>query len=134
MKRLIIITLAAIVLNGCSGIRSFTSSEPTILSASEVHALFNEHTVRSYNLNNKVSTWSYYRNDGQLFQERFWAPRNGKWSIQEDGQICLTVKSKSCRFIGRQGDRIYKFRTDDKGRLERIIRYKNFVPGNPLGL
>jgi len=134
MKRLVITILAATALSGCSGIPSLTSSEPRMLSASEVYTLFNEHTVRSYNLENKVSTWSYYRNDGQLFQERFWAPRNGTWSIQEDGQICLTVKSKSCRFIGQQGDRIYKFRSDDKGRLERIIRYKNFVPGNPLGL
>lgn len=134
MKRILLPFLAATALSGCAGGPSFTSSEPVMLSAPEVRALFNEHTVRSYNLNNKVSTWSYYRKDGQLFQERFWAPRKGKWAIQNDGQMCLTTKSTTCRFIGRLGDRIYKFRTNEKGEFERIISYKDFVKGNPLKL
>ncbi|GAA0788449.1 hypothetical protein [Marinobacterium sediminicola] len=133
MKHIAIPFLAATVLSGCAGISTLNQPEPEMLTT-EVRALFNEHTVRSYNLNTKVSTWSYYRKDGQLFQERFWSPRKGTWSVQQDGQICLTTKSTSCRFIGRKGDRIYKFKINDKGELEAIIRYKDFVAGNPLQL
>ena len=134
MKPLILLTLAAVALSGCNAIIPTQPDQPRMLSAQEVEALFKEHTVRSYNLNTKVSTWSYYRADGQLFQERFWEKRQGRWTVEPDGAICLNVNSRSCRYIGKVGERIYKFRPDDDGKLERIIRYKDFMPGNPFEL
>lgn len=134
MKKYLLALIGPWLLSGCGVLQPADANTPQILSAAEVRALFVEHTVRSYNLKTKVSTWSYYRKDGHLAQERFWEHRTGRWRITADGQICLNVKRESCRFIGRIGDRIYKYKPDSTGRLKAIIRYYDFVEGNTLKL
>jgi hypothetical protein len=134
MKRLILALFVTTLLTGCTGLMKSDIDSPTILSEQEVRELFVGNTVRSYNLNTKVNTWSYYREDGVLLQERFWQPRNGRWKIKSNGEICLTVKRTSCRLVGKVGERIYKYRLSGKGEREAIIRYRDFAKGNPLGL
>jgi hypothetical protein len=92
-----------------------------------------DRTVESYNLINGSTSFTYYATNGQVEQERYWEKRKGKWRIKEN-EICLQMeqKSESCRSVYQVGDRYYKYRTDDQGQLQKIIRYRQFLTGNRL--
>lgn len=129
-----LLVLAISVLTGCATGVGDTLKQPELLSAQQIRTLFVGNTVRSYNLSNKLTTWSYYRADGVLLQERLWDSRTGVWQIKDNGVVCLTVTHMTCKLIGRVGDRIYKYKIDDVGQLDAIIIYRDFVTGNPLRL
>lgn len=104
------------------------------LAKDEVERLFVGNTVESFNLNTRLTSFTYYHPDGTALQERLWKRRKGTWRIRDDGQICLAFgkRASKCRHIVRSGGRYYKERTDDAGKRERIVRYRYFVAGNAL--
>lgn len=126
------IVLAVFLLSGCA--TSPDIDKPVLLSAEQVRSLFSGNTVRSYNLSNKLTTWSFYQQDGTLYQERLWERRQGTWSIKSNGVICLEVTHLTCKLIGRVGDRFYKYKVDAAGELDAIIAYRDFAVGDPFGL
>jgi hypothetical protein len=104
------------------------------LSVDEVRRLFVGNTVESYNLNTSFTSFTYYDPGGRAVQERLWAHRNGSWSIQDDGRICLAFGNRrpKCRNIVKQDGRYYKVRPDKSGQPEKIVRYRYFAAGNAL--
>lgn len=103
------------------------------LGADEVRRLFVGNTVESENLNTTFYSFTYYHPNGQAVQERLWRKRLGRWSITDDGKICLGFSKKpKCRHIMRDGKRYYKVRPDAKGKAEKIVRYRYFARGNKL--
>ena len=123
-------TILLFALNGCQ--TAPRRSEAQTLSAAEVKQLFIGDTVESYNLNNGMTSFTYYHPNGTLDQERLWLRRSGNWSVREDGQICLAFAKARlrCRHIVRSGDKYYKVRVDEQGNEKRIIRYRHFAEGN----
>lgn len=105
-----------------------------MLPVDEVRRLFVGNTVESFNLNTRLTSFTYYHPNGRATQERLWAQRKGTWSIQEDGKICLAFgKRKSkCRHIVKKDGRYYKIRPDQTGKPETIVRYRYFAAGNVL--
>ncbi|WP_439861751.1 hypothetical protein [Pseudomonas sp. MBLB4136] len=134
MKTLLMSSLGAILLAGCTTLAVPSKDAPQLLDARQVTAAFSGNTVRSYNRSRKINTYTYYAPDGSVLQERFWEVRKGRWQVMPDGQICLVFKKKSCRFIGRVGDKLYKYRRSSTGQLKPIIRYSDFTAGNYVGL
>ncbi|BBB27602.1 hypothetical protein AMJAP_3017 [Amphritea japonica ATCC BAA-1530] len=115
-------------ISGCQ-----VKEESTQLTSTELQHLFSERTVESYNLVNGSSSFTYYKNDGKVLQKRYWEKRSGSWRIT-DNMICLQMehKSESCRAVYLEGDRYYKYRTDDQGQPQKIIRYRQFLTGNRI--
>ncbi len=105
-----------------------------VLTREEVRNLFVGNTVESYNLNTRFNSFTYYRPDGTAIQERLWERRAGRWSIENDGQMCLAFGkgAAKCRHIVRSGGRYFKERPDGKGGSEKIVRYRYFANGNAL--
>lgn len=104
------------------------------LGTEEVEQLFVGKTVESYNLISGSTSFTYYEKTGGLHQERYWTPRKGQWKINSDGQICLSLQGKTfkCRHIYRKGNRYYKYRLDEAGELEKVIRYRQFLDGRQI--
>ncbi|MDJ0739686.1 MAG: hypothetical protein QNJ91_08210 [Gammaproteobacteria bacterium] len=104
------------------------------LPRDEVVRLFVGNTVESFNLNTRLTSFTYYDPNGTALQERLWQRRKGTWRVRDDGQICLAFgkRQAKCRHIVRSGGRYFKERTDSAGKRERIVRYRYFVAGNSL--
>ena len=104
---------------------------PIKLSAAEIKTLFIGKTVESFNLVNGNTSFTYYADNGRAYQERYWESRSGKWKINDKAEMCLSIQSKpfSCRNIYRLGDKYYKYRMNDGGQMERIVRYRQFIEG-----
>ena len=117
-----------IAISGCQ-----VKKESTQLTSTELQHLFSERTVESYNLVNGSTSFTYYRKDGEVLQTRYWEKRSGRWRISNN-MICLQMeyKSESCRSVYLEGDRYYKYRTDDQGQPQKIIRYRQFLTGNRI--
>ena len=130
MRKIQILLISAVIIaiSGCQ-----TKEESTQLKSAELQHLFSERTVESYNLINGSTSFTYYREDGQVLQTRYWEKRKGQWRVS-DNMICLRManKSESCRAVFMEGDRYYKYRTDDQGQPQKIIRYRQFLTGNRI--
>ena len=124
--------LIAGLLYGCQ--TNPARNETVVLSVDEVRRLFVGNTVESFNLNTRLTSFTYYSPNGRAAQERLWAQRKGIWSIQEDGKICLAFgKGKlKCRHIVKKDGRYYKIRPDKAGKPETVVRYRYFAAGNAL--
>jgi hypothetical protein len=128
----LLLVAAMALLSGCQSLPTQSSDQP--LGAAEVRALFSGMTVEAYNRKTRVTSFTVYHPDGRLTQERLWTRREGKWSIQPDGRICLGFGGRegSCRHIVKRGDTYYKLVPDDAGKPQRLIRYRYFEAGDAL--
>ena len=124
--------LVGVLLAACQ--TSPSRDHQRVLAADEVRRLFVGNTVESYNLNTRLNSFTYYHPDGQAIQERLWSRRLGRWSIQDDGRICLAFgkRETKCRHIVSTGGRYFKIRPDEAGKPEKIVRYRYFAEGNAL--
>ncbi len=127
-RKLLLMGALIAAISGCQ-----VKDESTQLKADELQHLFTDRTVESYNLINGSTSFTYYAANGRVKQERYWQMRKGKWSIK-DNEICLQMehKAESCRGVYQVGDRYYKYRTDDQGQQQKVIRYRQFLTGNRL--
>ncbi len=121
-----------LLLAACQGNPS--RDDQLVLTADEVRRLFVGNTVESYNLNTGFNSFTYYHPNGQAIQERLWQRRLGRWSIEDDGKICLAFGKREtrCRHIVSAGGRYFKIRPDEAGTPEKIVRYRYFAEGNAL--
>lgn len=126
------VSACCILLAGCQTLS--LQEERRTLGAAEVKQLFSGKTVESYNLNTKLTSFTYYDPSGRALQERLWAQRKGTWSVEADGRICLQLggSKPSCRHIAIRGDTYYKIETSDSGKTTAVVRYRHFAPGNAL--
>ncbi len=132
-KSVFVVLLVAAILQGCQTTPQKSGAGGT-LNRADVERLFVGNTVESYNLSTKFTSFTYYHPDGRAIQERLWAKRLGKWSIRDDGMICLSFNEKplKCRHIVKRDGTYYKVRPDKSGKEERLVRYRYFVEGNAL--
>ncbi len=121
-----------LMLQGCQTLT--TKPDPAVLDENAVKRLFVGNTVESFNLNTRLTSFTYYHPSGEMQQERLWARRIGKWSIRPDGKICLAFNGREakCRHIVREGERHYKILPDENGQPRKIVRYRYFAAGNAL--
>ena len=126
------ILLAVLLLGACQ--TSPSRQADAKLSREEVRQLFVGNTVESYNINTRLNSFTYYHLDGTVMQERLWKRRVGRWSIEDDGKICLAFgkRAAKCRRIVLSGGRYYKERIDESGKAAKIVRYRYFANGNAL--
>lgn len=129
MKHRYPILLLTLLLAGCAGLP--LGREARVLDADEVHRLFTDRTVESYNRNTGLTSFTYYRPDGRVLQRRFWSWRSGSWRVRPDGRICLKFRTERCRRIVAEGDRYYKIAGRDP-QAKRLVRYRQFLPGNHI--
>jgi hypothetical protein len=104
------------------------------LTEEEVRALFVGKTVDTHNRRTKLNSVTYYHPNGQAIQKRLWSKRSGRWTIEDNGKICLAFgdRSMKCRYIVKEGDRYYKVKSDSDGEPQKIVRYRAFADGNLL--
>lgn len=103
-----------------------------LLSADEVRDTFSGKTADWEHYKEGYSATGYFdpngtlkglKNGSELFER--------KWSVNEEGELCIHKNSnKSCRIIERSGSEYkkYKFKY---GTRKHIVTYKNYVDGNP---
>lgn len=127
----------AVLLNAC--VSTPFNKTSTTLKAAEVRELFADKTVESVSKGSGLTSFSYYSPDGRVLQQRLWSKRVGKWTVKDNGKICLTFgKDTTCRRIIRVakdlGSKItyYKIRKHKGKPTERVVRYRAFVAGNRL--
>ncbi len=121
----------SLILAGCVTVPVLQSER--LLSRGEVEALFGGRTVESHNVNTGLSSFTYYRPDGRVVQQRFWSWRAGSWRVTPEGRICLKFERERCRYILAEGDRYAKVKRKS-GRLVRLVRYRTFLDGNRIPL
>ena len=123
------VLLVAIMLMGCQVKQE--KINPEQLSAQDISSLFAGKTVESFNLVSGSTSFTYYHPDGRVEQERYWEQRKGLWKINDKSEICLAMEGKpfSCRSVYREGAKYYKYRLDNQGQSEKIIRYRQFIEG-----
>ena len=107
---IVVVGFVAMLLSACQ--TSPLRQADGVLTPEEVRQLFVGNTVESYNLNTRLNSFTYYHPDGTAVQERLWKRRQGRWSIEGDGKICLAFgkRKPKCRHIVRSGKRYYKVR------------------------
>tara|TARA_B100001063_G_C16706368_1_gene525484 strand:- start:675 stop:1082 length:408 start_codon:yes stop_codon:yes gene_type:complete len=130
--KVLVIGLMWAMLMGCQ-VKS--EKEPLVqLSATEVNALFMGKTVESFNLISGITSFSFYTPDGRVLQERYWEQRTGRWRVNEKAEMCMSMEGTAyrCRTIYRKGQKYYKYRLDQDGKPQKIIRYRQFIEGNAL--
>lgn len=130
MRRGVVLTLVvASLLGGCKTVPVFESER--LLSSNEVKALFAGRTAESYNLNTRLTSFTFYRPDGRVLQQRFWSWRTGAWRVTPKGKICLKFQRERCRYILDEGGRYAKV-TRKKGQKVKLVRYRGFLEGNRI--
>lgn len=129
MRKNYLLIGAAVFLSGCG---SLPLGGSETLTASEVRLLFVGNTVESHNRNTGLNSFTYYHPNGQAVQQRLWSRRLGRWSIEEDGKICLGFGKSAlkCRHIVKEGGRYYKVLPDEEGNQQKIVSYRYFAHGN----
>lgn len=127
------IAVGALALGVLAGCQVKPQVEKVQLTKAELNALFVGKTVESFSLSSGATSFSYYHPDGRVEQTRYWEPRNGRWKITDDNQICLSMEGKAftCRVVFQEGDRYYKYRPEG-GELVKIVRYRQFLDGRRL--
>ncbi|RMG34125.1 MAG: DUF995 domain-containing protein [Gammaproteobacteria bacterium] len=123
------LVVGSLLLSGCQTMPVGQSER--LLSSDEVEALFGGKTVESYNLNTRLTSFTFYRPDGHVLQQRFWSWRSGSWRVTPEGKICLKFKRERCRHILAQGERYTKIKRK-KGHRVKLVRYRQFLDGNRL--
>lgn len=126
MNRHVLLALS-LMLGGCQTLSGLRSDR--LLSPEEVKTLFSGRTVESYNRNTRLTSFTYYRPDGRVLQQRFWSWRTGHWRVTPKGKICLKFELERCRYILAEGDRYTKVKRK-KGQLTKLVRYRGFLQGN----
>ncbi len=131
MKRLAsTILVVSAALSGCAGFPALQGERE--LTSQEVKNLFADKTVESVNRSTGVTSFTYYFADGRVLQSRLWSTRAGKWHVKEDGRICLNFKKTKCRFVTNEKGVYYKVKGKKSDQKQRVVRYRNFYPGNLL--
>jgi hypothetical protein len=132
-KKGLVIGACAVFLSGCQAITT-KPVQPVKLAGDDVRLLFENQTVESFNLITGTTSFSFYRPDGTVLQERYWEMRHGTWQVTQEGQICMAMEGKAerCRSVFMEQGKYYKYRDDEQGGLEKIIRYRQFIDGNKL--
>lgn len=108
--------------------------EPEKLTELELRKAFVGKTVESFNLISGSTSFTYYHPDGRVEQERYWERRTGFWKVNAQSEICLSMEGKpfSCRGVYKENKGLYKYRLNNEGEKEKIIRYRQFIVGNAL--
>ena len=120
------------------------------MSADEVSTLFSGNTVEGERRDggvpgidapNKVEDFAtafiaYFDNDGTVKKKTSNKPKLGKWSVTDDGELCVKWKGKKekCAPVHKEG-KVYKRVIERRsGFILFELRYIRFTPGNEYGL
>ncbi|BCR05703.1 hypothetical protein DESUT3_27720 [Desulfuromonas versatilis] len=105
------------------------------LKVDQVRALFAEKTVESVTGAGRLSQ-TYYLADGTLHQWQDGEIRTGTWRVNKKGRICLAMEGgkEKCRIIVKEPGGYAKYVVKKSGRHRRVVTYRSFKDGNPLGL
>jgi len=120
------------------------------MSADEVSALFSGNTVEGERRDggvpgidapNKVEDYAtafiaYFDSNGTVKKKAGSKPKPGKWSVTDDGELCVKWKGKKekCAPVHREG-KVYKRVIERRsGFVLFELRYIRFTPGNEYGL
>jgi len=120
------------IFTSCAIIFFNTASADKRLSADEVKKLFLNQTTESYHLIKDFSVSAYYDPNGQFYGIRDDSIFQGKWDVNNDGDICLTWESGRvfCLQVHEDKGTYYKVKLKGNGKLKRIFEYKSFSKGN----
>lgn len=132
IKRVMLIATLILFSTGCQMLA--TKHENVKLTSAQVVSLFQRNTVESHSLSSGIISFTFYAADGNVIQERHWGKRLGKWKVNELGEICLSMEGKpfKCREIHQIGEKYYKYRLKTNGKLEKFVRYRQFIPGKVI--
>lgn len=132
IKRVVLIATLILFSTGCQMLAM--KDENVKLTSAQVVALFQGHTVESQSLSTGVTSFTFYAADGSVIQERHWGKRLGKWKVNELGEICLSMEENpfKCREIHQVGEKYYKYRLKKSGKLVKVVRYRQFIPGKVI--
>ena len=130
----------ATVLSGCSPACCSpaweTKNQIIYLTGEETKSLFSGNTVEALNINTGTASFTFYSDTGEARQERLWEYRQGSWRIDNKDRICLQFGSgkENCQVIGVRNGIYRKYQNKQSGALKPVVRYRQFLPGNPIKL
>lgn len=124
--------------NGCSACADATILSYTpgvcfehILSVQEMRELFVGNTYEALILARKLSMVVYVDPDGTLRGEQGGRKFTSKWTINEQGEMCVSYRDKmNCRKVMLQDGMYQKFKVDEDGNKVLLVTYLNFAKGN----
>ena len=111
---------------------SLTSyAEERTLSAKEVNKLFIGNTYEATIPSRNLTMTVYVDPDGTLRGMQGGHKFMSKWTINEQGQICISYKEKkSCRIVMEDNGVYKKYKINEQGEKIVLVIYQSFTPGN----
>lgn len=106
-------------------------AEERTLSAKEVSKLFIGNTYEAAIPSRNLKMTVYVDPDGTLRGMQGGHKFMSKWSINEQGQICISYKEKmSCRIVMEDNGVYKKYKINEQGEKIVLVIYQSFTPGN----
>lgn len=106
-------------------------AEERTLSAKEVSKLFIDNTYEAAIPSRNLKMTVYVDPDGTLRGMQGGHKFMSKWSINEQGQICISYKEKmSCRIVMEDNGVYKKYKINEQGEKIVLVIYQSFTAGN----
>lgn len=106
-------------------------AEERTLSAKEVSKLFIGNTYEAAIPSRNLKMTVYVDPDGTLRGMQGGHKFMSKWSINEQGQICISYKEKmSCRIVMEDNGVYKKYKINEQGEKIVLVIYQSFTAGN----
>ncbi len=102
-----------------------------VLSAAEMTELFSGNTYEASIPSRKLTMTVYVDPDGTLRGMQGGHKFTSKWTINEQGAMCVSYRNKkNCRQVVLQDGVYKKFTLDEQGRKKVLVIYDSFAKGN----
>lgn len=76
----------------------------------------------------------YFAGDGSVIEARDGFQKSGKWSVRDDGRLCIDLKGehRDCRMIIKEGNNYHQYAAKLDGNHRYEQTYSDFRDGNQL--
>jgi hypothetical protein len=131
--------LAVLMVSNSAGLVAMAGSSEIVLpdgalNAEQIERQFKDKSAVAKVAEKKRAEVYYFAEDGSVIEARDGFQKTGKWSVRDDGRLCIDLKGehRDCRMIIKEGDNYHQYAAKRDGNHRYEQTYSDFRHGNQL--
>ena len=131
--------LAVLMVSNIAGLVAMAGSSEIVLpdgalNAKQIERQFKDKSAVAKVAEKKRAEVYYFAEDGSVIEARDGFQKTGKWSVRDDGRLCIDLKGehRDCRMIIKEGDNYHQYAAKLDGNHRYEQTYSDFRHGNQL--
>ena len=131
--------LAVLMVSNIAGLVAMAGSSEIVLpdgalNAKQIERQFKDKSAVAKVAEKKRAEVYYFAEDGSVIEARDGFQKTGKWSVRDDGRLCIDLKGEhgDCRMIIKEGDNYHQYAAKRDGNHRYEQTYSDFRHGNQL--